>query len=66
MTDPETMIVWIDSRIASAELWIECHGREAKRPRPEHEIQIKENDIAMFTELRGAYVKALEKRRAAA
>lgn len=66
MTDPATMISWMDGRIASAELWLECHGRESRRPRPEHEIQIKENDIAMFTELRGAYVKALEKRRAAA
>ena len=66
MTDPATMISWIDGRIASAELWIECHGRESKRPRPEHEIQIKENDIDMFTELRGAYVKALERKRAAA
>lgn len=66
MTDPETMINWIDSRIASAELWLIDHGRESKRPRPEHEIQIKENDIAMFTELRGAYVKAVERRKAAA
>jgi hypothetical protein len=66
MTDPINMLDWLDKRIASAELWIECHGRESKRPRPEHEIQIKENDIAMFTELRGAYVKALERKRAAA
>ena len=66
MTDPAVMISWMDGRIASAELWLECHGRESRRPRPEHEIQIKENDIAMFTELRAAYAKAVERRKAAA
>lgn len=66
MTDPTVMIAWMDGRIASAELWLIDHGRESKKPRPEHEIQIKENDIAMFAELRAAYVRALEKKRAAA
>ncbi|MFT2211489.1 hypothetical protein ACLJYM_06340 [Rhizobium giardinii] len=66
MTDPIDMLDWLDKRIASAELWIADHGRESKHPRPEHEIQIKETDIAMFTELRGAYAKAVERRKAAA
>jgi hypothetical protein len=66
MTEPAEMISWIDGRIASAELWVECHGREAKRPRPEHEIQMKEYDIERFEEIRGAYVKAVERRNAAA
>ena len=66
MTDPIEMLDWLDKRIASAELWIECHGRESKRPRPEHEIQIKEYDIERFNEIRVAYVKALERRGAAA
>lgn len=66
MTDPQTMISWMDGRIASAETWLLDHGRESKRPWPEHIIEAKENDIAMFTELRGAYVKAVERRKAAA
>ena len=66
MTDPQEMLNWIDTRIASASLWIECHGRDAKHPRPEGEILTKENDIAKFEEIRAAYVKALERRSAAA
>lgn len=66
MTDPETMIAWMDRRIASAETWLHDHGRYSKRPRTEMEIEIKENDIAMFNELRAAYVRALDKKRAAA
>lgn len=65
MTDPEEMVSWLDRRIASAELWLECHGREAKKPRPEHEIQIKEYDLARFEEIKAAYLKAVERRRAA-
>ena len=66
MSDPEEMLAWIDRRIASAETWLEDHGKHSKRPRPDIEIETKEYDIARFKEIRGAYVKALEKRRAAA
>ena len=66
ITDPEEMLAWIDRRIASAETWLEDHGKHSKRPRPDIEIETKEYDIARFQEIRGAYVKALEKRRAAA
>ena len=66
MTDPEEMLAWIDRRIASAETWLEDHGKHSKRPRPDIEIEIKEYDIARFQEIRGAYLKALEKRNAAA
>ena len=66
MTEPIDMLDWLDKRIASAELWIECHGRESKRPRPEHEIQIKETDIDRFQEIRVAYAKAWERKQAAA
>jgi hypothetical protein len=66
MTDPEEMVAWIDRRIASAETWLEDHGKSSKRPRPETEIDIKEYDIARFQEIRGAYLKALAKREAAA
>ena len=66
ITDPEEMFAWLDRRIASAETWLEDHGKRSKRPRPDIEIETKEYDIARFQEIRGAYVKALEKRRAAA
>ncbi len=66
MTDPSEMLEWLDKRIESASLWVECHGRESKRPRPEHEIQMKEYDIERFEEIKVAYAKALERRNAAA
>lgn len=65
MTDPETMIAWLDRRIASASTWLEDHGRSSKRPRPEIEIEAKEFDIARFEEIKAAYLKALSKRNAA-
>lgn len=66
MTEPSEMIAWLDRRIASAMTWLEDHGHSSKRPRPETEIAIKEYDIARFEEIKGAYLKALAKREAAA
>lgn len=66
MTDPSEMIAWLDKRIASAETWLDDHGRSSKRPRPENEITDKEYDIARLQEIRGAYLKALQKREQAA
>lgn len=66
VTDHQEMIDWLDRRIASANLWLEDHGRSSKKPRPENEITTKEYDIARFEEIRVAYLKALERRGAAA
>lgn len=66
MTEPEEMLAWINRRITSAQMWLRDHGRRAKHPRPEHEITIKEYDVAMFHEVRDAYLKALERRQARA
>ncbi|WP_029620225.1 hypothetical protein [Pseudorhizobium marinum] len=66
MTDPSEMIAWLDRRLASAEAWLADHGRRSKRPRPDHEIEAKEYDIARFEEIKGAYLKALAKREHAA
>lgn len=66
MTDPEEMLSWLNKRIASVELWLECHGREAKKPRPEGEITVKEDDRDKFHEMRGAYQKAVDRRNGAA
>lgn len=66
MTDPAEMVSWLDRRISSAMTWLDDHGRDSKRPRPEHEIQAKEYDIARFEEVKAAYLKALAKREAAA
>lgn len=65
MTEPPEMIEWMDRRIASLKTWLSDHGRRSKRPRPIHEIEGKEYDLAMFDELRVAYVRALERRQSA-
>lgn len=49
MTDPAEMIAWLDRP-------------PFKKPRPEMEIETKENDIARSEEIRGAHLKALDPR----
>ena len=66
MTEPEEMLAWLDRRIASAKTWLRDHGRRAKHPRPETEIENKEYDVARFEEIKVAYQKAVERRKAAA
>ncbi|ASS57604.1 hypothetical protein [Rhizobium leguminosarum] len=66
MTEPSEMIAWLDRRIASAMTWLDDHGKGSKKPRPDHEIETKEYDIARFEEIKAAYVKALERRGQAA
>lgn len=66
MTEPSEMIAWLDRRIASAMTWLDDHGKGSKKPRPHHEIETKEYDIARFEEVKAAYVKALAKREQAA
>ncbi len=66
MTEPSEMIAWLDRRIASAMTWLDQHGKGSKKPRPDHEIETKEYDIARFEEIKAAYVKALAKREQAA
>lgn len=65
MTDPSEMIAWLDRRIASAMTWLDDHGKGSKRPRPQHEIETKEYDIARFEEIKAAYLKALKRGEAA-
>lgn len=59
---PETVIRWIDRRIWSANTWLDDHGRSSKRPRPETDIEHKEEDVAMFEYMRGCFGAALEKK----
>lgn len=66
MTELSEIVAWLDRRIARAETWLNDHGRSSKRPRPDHEIEAKEYDIARLQEIRGAYLKALAKREQAA
>lgn len=66
MTDPALMIAWLDRRTASANTWLDDHGPRSKRPRPSHEIEAKQEDVAMLTEIRVAYVKALQRKENAA
>jgi hypothetical protein len=46
--------------------WLDVHGKRPRKPRPHHEIETKEYDIARFEEIKVAYVKALERRGQAA
>jgi|UniRef100_A0A6H1ZBC6 hypothetical protein len=66
MTEPDEMLRWIARRMESLKIWLRDHGRSAKRPRPESEIEMKEYDLARFEEIRAAYVKAWERKKAAA
>lgn len=66
MTDPAKMLEWLDRRISSAMTWLADHGRRSKKPRSLNLIEIKEEDVAMLEEIRGAYRKALKKRKEAA
>jgi hypothetical protein len=63
MIPAEEMLDWIDRRMWSLNTYIEDHGPCGKRPMPETVIAGKLDDIAKFTELRGAYVKAVERRK---
>ena len=65
MIDPELMIAWMDRRLWSLHTFLEDHGPGTKSPRPELVLDAKREDIRMFEELRGAYVKALERRQSA-
>jgi hypothetical protein len=64
MTEPTEMLAWIDRRIASAMTWLDNFGKGSKKARPDHEIETKLYDIARFEEVKVAYVKALERKRA--
>lgn len=64
-TEPHDMVDWLDRRILSVQTWLGDHGRRSKKPRPETDITIKEEDLARFEEIKAAYVKALAKRAAA-
>lgn len=66
MTDPIVMLDWLDRRIRSARMWLNDHGRRSKKPRPEELILIKEEDLAMFEEIKRAYSRALDSKRASA
>lgn len=63
MIDPEEMLEWMDKRLWSLQSYLDDHGPGSKRPMPEIVIDGKLDDIAKFTELRGAYVKAVERRK---
>lgn len=65
MIDPELMIAWMDRRLWSLHTFLEDHGPGTKSPRHELVLDAKREDIRMFKELRGAYVKALERRQSA-
>ena len=62
MKTPEEMLNWMDRKLWSANTWLESFGRGTKKQRPDIDIEHREEDVECFTELRGAYVKAIERR----
>ena len=61
MIDPETMLLWLDRRIASAENWVETFS-SGRKARPAHEVEMKMFDIQALSEIKAAYVKAVERK----
>lgn len=59
---PEEMLDWMDRKLWSANTWLETFGRGGKKQWTELDIEHREEDVECFTELRGACVKALERR----
>ncbi len=45
--------------------WLDDHGKGSKKPRPDHEIETKEYDIARFEEIKAAYVTLAKREQAA-
>lgn len=65
MTDPETMLSWLDGRISSTQTWLETHGPGTKRAWPASDIEDKQTNLERYEEIRAAYAKALAKKEAA-
>lgn len=61
MIDPETMLLWLDRRIASAENWVETFG-SGRKARPSHEVDQKIFDIQALSEIKTAYLKAVKRK----
>ena len=62
MIEPEIMLDWLNRRIHSVEQWLETFS-EGKKARPAHEVGLKQFDIQASTEVRAAYVRAVERRK---
>lgn len=54
-------IACLTRRIASTRMWLEAHGRYSKKPRPEHEIDGKEDDLKWMESMLDDYTKSLER-----
>lgn len=65
MTDPATMLAWLDGRISSTQTWLDNHGPGTKRPWPASDIEDKQTNLARYQEIRIAYARALERKSAA-
>lgn len=65
MTDPAIMLAWLDGRIASTQTWLDTHWPGTKREWPEHDCADKQTNLERYQEIRIAYAKALERKRAA-
>lgn len=66
MTEPDVMLAWLDGRIASVATWLADHGPGTKRPWPASDIEAKRINLERYEEIRVAYAKAVERRKAEA
>lgn len=49
-------IEFISSRIWSLQTWLQDHGRSAKKPRPEHDIDQRERHLRAFEAILSDYL----------
>ncbi|MDX3926761.1 MAG: hypothetical protein QHC90_13280 [Shinella sp.] len=64
--DPEKVVAWLDRKIWSSGEWMKDHGPRAKKPRPDWDIEFHREDMVMLTYIRASFLRAVEKRNAAA
>lgn len=65
MNNIQEKIDFIAGRIWSLQTWLEQHGRNSKKPRPEFDIEQRERHLTMFEAIQSDYLAAQKKREAA-
>lgn len=57
------IVEWCEKSIRQKKVWLEDHGRRARKPRPEMEIETKEHDIDVLYAILDDYKAAIEARK---
>lgn len=54
-------IDFLDLQISSVRGWLSTFGKGAAKARPDHEIEIKQDKLEMFKEIRDDYQQSLDR-----